>query len=391
MKRTERKTGLKDERLLKELSRDGSLALPAKTSTGVRLSKKQKPSPPKPLVKGAPINPNTIKPSTKVEPKLDLTNVDNIDDIKNDPLYGYISEKEIDGGIISGKLVRPKYNLSELKKSIDTEIYELLPTPPAPQPDTVPRPVYNQVTQSVIDLTLEVQRLNIEVGDLSAKISELEIVSESLKIQADNEILKANVSENQAIIANQQIATTTIDLQNAIQNSINEAIQRVSLTARNESLLQENTTLREQLFGQTAQIAAGAEPLNETVSVNNLQKDPAKGDVYGFAKKRSKGGFQGFQAGQKFEVVNSGNESVSVTLEKGGDSGWYSLSPVGGTPFTVAAGESKEFALSPNNDNINGRRPTGLGKAREYDGTLTVKLSTGESVILNTKLRKVRK
>ena len=122
-----------------------------------------------------------------------------------------------------------------------------------------------------------------------------------------------------------------------------------------------------------------------------MQKDPVKGDIYGFAKKKSKGGWQGWQAGQKFEIVNSGDESISVTLTKGGDSSWYSLSPVGGTPFTVPAGETKSFELSPNKDQINGRRPTGWGKAREYDGTLTVKLSTGESVIFNTKLRKVRK
>ena len=310
---------------------------------------------------------------------------------KNSAGVRLFKESDLGDGIISGKLIRPKYNNEELKKSIDTEIFELLPQEAPQLPDMVLRSVYNVATQSIADLTLQVQQLTTEVGTLNTKVSELEIVSESLKIEADNERLKANISEQQTLTANEQIATTTIDLQNAIQNSINEAIQRVSLTARNEALFQENVSLREQLFGQTAQIAAGADALTETVAVNSLQKDPTKGDIYGFAKKRRNGGFQGFQAGQKFEIVNSGNESVSVTLVKGGDSSWYSLSPTGGTPFTVAAGESKEFALSPNNDNINGRRPTGLGKAKEYDGTLTVKLSTGESVILNTKLRKVRK
>jgi len=309
---------------------------------------------------------------------------------KNSAGVRLFKESDLGDGVISGKLIRPKYNNAELKKSIDTDIFELLPQEAPQLPDMVLRSVYNVATQSIADLTLQVQQLTNEVSTLSTKISELEIVSESLKIEADNERLKANISEQQTLTANQQIATTTIDLQNAIQNSINEAIQRVSLTARNEALYQENVSLREQLFGQTAQIAAGADALTATVAVNSLQKDPIKGDIYGFAKKKRNGGFQGFQSGQKFEIVNSGDESVSVTLVKGGDSSWYTLSPTGGVPFNVGAGESKEFSLSPNNDNINDRRPTGLGKAREYEGTLTVKLSTGESVILNTKLRKVR-
>jgi hypothetical protein len=380
--------GLRDERLLEELKRKGSLALPSKNDAGVRISKKDK-RPDLPIVKGAP-KPTLqqIPPSSKVERKLELVDPQLK---KDDPNFGYISEKEIDGGIVSGKLIRPKYNIDELKKSIDTNIFELIPQSRPEGPAMVLKSIYDDALERIDDLTIEVQNLNIDISELNAKISELEIVSESLVVQADNEILRANISENQATIANQQIATSTVDLQNAIQNSINEAIQRVSLTARNEALLQENTTLREQLFGQSAQLAAGAEALSETVAVNSMQKDPVKGDIYGFAKKKSKGGWQGWQAGQKFEIVNSGNESISVTLTKGGDSSWYSLSPVGGTPFTVPAGETKSFELSPNKDQINGRRPTGLGKAREYDGTLTVELSTGESVIFNTKLRKVRK
>ena len=227
------KKGLRDERLVKEIQERGSKALPPTNSSGVRLSKKAKPSDEKPA---PPIGAAQIRPVEKVQPTLDTPNFGVVDNIKNDPLYGYISEKEIDGGIISGQLIRPKYNTNELKKSIDTEIFELLPNTPAPQPDTVLRSVYNVATQSIVDLTADVQRLNFEVNDLSAKISELEIVSESLKIEADNQLLRANIAEDTATVANTQVAVTTVDLQNAIQNSINEAVQRVSLTARIEAL-----------------------------------------------------------------------------------------------------------------------------------------------------------
>ena len=165
---------------------------------------------------------------------------------KNEAGVRLFEESDLTDGIIGGKLIRPNYNTSELKKSLDTTIFELLPQEAPELPDTVLRSVYNVVTQSVNDLTLQVQQLTSEVSVLTSKISELEIVSESLRIEVDTQKLKANISEEQAITANKQIATTTIDLQNAIQNSINEAIERVSLTARIEAL-QESFRVQKQL------------------------------------------------------------------------------------------------------------------------------------------------
>lgn len=167
-------------------------------------------------------------------------------------------EQSDDGdGIISGKLVRPKYNITELKKSIDTNIFELIPQEAPALEDTVLRSVYNVVTQSVNDLTIQVENLSNTILDLRAKVSELEIVSESLRIEVDNEKLRAGINENQATIANSQIATTTLDLQNAIQNSINEAIERVSLSARNQAL-QESLKVQIRLTEQTQQEQAAA-------------------------------------------------------------------------------------------------------------------------------------
>ncbi len=152
----------------------------------------------------------------------------------------------MDGGIVGGKLIRPKYDNSELEKSIDTRIFELIPNPPAPQPDTVPRPVYDTALEQIEDLTERVEQLNTDVSNLNATISELEIINDSLRIEADNEKLKANIANDQRGIANAQIAATTIDLQNAVQNSINEAVQRVSLSARVEAL-QESFRVQKEL------------------------------------------------------------------------------------------------------------------------------------------------
>ena len=90
--------------------------------------------------------------------------------------YTFNEYNETDG-VVFGKLTNPKYNEIDLIKSVDTRIFELIPTQPPPLDDDVPRPVYNEVTQSVIDLTEEVIRLNTIVVYLTAKCNELEKVS----------------------------------------------------------------------------------------------------------------------------------------------------------------------------------------------------------------------
>jgi len=45
----------------------------------------------------------------------------------NDSGVRLFKESDLTDGIISGKLTRPNYNTKELKKSVDTTIFELLP------------------------------------------------------------------------------------------------------------------------------------------------------------------------------------------------------------------------------------------------------------------------
>jgi len=227
--------GLKNEKFQKKLQQEGSISLPKSNEFGVRLSKKQ-------VIKGKPINSQMVESNIS-----DSTiNWSDVNSAEYDSLYGQITEKEMMGGIVGGKLIRPKYDTSELEKSIDTRIFELIPNAPAPQPDTVPRPVYDDAVEQIQDLSAEVERLNGEVSELNSTISELEIINENLRIEADNQTLSANIANEQRDIANTQIASTTIDLQNAVQNSINEAVERVSLTARIEAL-QESFRVQKEL------------------------------------------------------------------------------------------------------------------------------------------------
>ena len=331
---------------------------------------------------------------------------------KNSAGVRLFKESDLGDGIISGKLIRPKYNNSELKKSIDTEIFELLPQEAPELPDTVLRSVYNVATQSINDLTLQVQDLTNEVSVLNSKVSELEIVSESLKIEADNQTLKANIAEQQATTANEQVASTTIDLSNAIQNSINESIQRVSLTARNEALLQENESLREQLFGLSAQTAEGAISGGDngfTVKVNNGDGDAGQLTADLYAKTSHNQG-SGRKMTNTLEVSNvtTDNKITNISFEFDGGPKWFkvkagasSIEPESSETYDCefdngvigGSGTSagKRGGISPRR-----RRIGWKGKGQNHKGlTLKVKVrfadGTNDEVTLKTDLRKNRK
>ena len=233
-------SGLKNEKQVQKILVSGSAVLQEKNSAGIRIVRAKKEKPDVPYIKGYP----------------DLSEIPT-DNYGNLSEAGILTNDKIDGGIIGGQLIRPKYDRDELEKSIDTDIFELIPNEPVQLPDTVLRSIYDEATNTINTLTTTIETLNSEVLQLTSKVSELEVVSESLKIQTDSEILKASTLEIQNGIINLKISETTIDLQNAIQNSINEAIQRVSLTARTEALTLENISLRDQVYGLSAATAAG--------------------------------------------------------------------------------------------------------------------------------------
>ena len=380
-----KQSGLKNERKVQKILVSGSAVLPQKNSAGVRIAKKRKPMPDSPIVKGYP----------------DLSEIPT-DSYGNLSEAGTINTDDLDGGIVSGKLVRAKYDNAQIKKSIDTNIFELIPQIPIELPDTVLRSVYNIVTQSVNDLTIEVQLLTNDVSNLNSKISELEIVSESLKIEADNERLKANIAEQQATTANEQVASTTIDLSNAIQNSINESIQRVSLTARNEALLQENTSLREQLFGLSAQTAEGAQSgatNNFTVKINNVSEWP---EDIGHTTSRN-------NPKEMTTTLEVSNVTTDLTIDSidfvvAGGIKWFTVDKAGQNTIPPETGKTYVCNLvskiHPDSGGVRPYKTSGWikvwkGRATDYtDDKLTVNVrfsdGTTDSIVFTTHLRKNR-
>jgi hypothetical protein len=302
--------------------------------------------------------------------------------IKTKNEYGnhYFMDKSPNDGIISGKLNRDKYDETELKKSIDTIIVELLPIEPPPVEDTVPRRVYNPVTQSVIDLTIEVGRLNVELLNLQAKVTELEIVSESLRVEVDSQSIIAASSQNTFEQANVKIQSSVLELSNAIQKATSEAIQRVSLTARTQALEEQNKTYKEEIDGKAAKIADGHKGAGDVTYKIVKRARPDDKDLR--VEVTAGLGVQWIN-GPEIEIYNPKDTAVTVSVKEEAQDLLKETSPI-----TIAAKETKILTLvvdtakaATKNPKSSGGILGGLigGSDNDYDGNIILETPGGKT------------
>jgi len=300
---------------------------------------------------------------------------------KNDFGVHIFSGSAMDDGIISAKLQKPKYDNSEIQKTVDVRIIELLPPPTPDVPDTVLRSVYNPVTQSVIDLTFQVQTLNGIVSNLTAKVKEIEIVSQSLRIDIDSKELIVATAQNQTTQTNTKISTTVVNLQNAIQKATNEALQRVSLFARNQSLQTENENLKDQLFGKAAKIAEGAK-VGQDFSVKSIAKsDTNLGDLAFTAKWDGNGGVTWIN-GPDLEVYNFTKDAVTLSFFPSGQVGDVFYTP---SSVTLQPSETKIVKIATKPNVISDKPPRSANQGdTTYTAALTVKSKTSSATLSAT-------
>ena len=302
--------------------------------------------------------------------------------IKTKNEYGnhYFMDKSPNDGIISGKLNRDKYNETELKKSIDTIIVELLPIEPPPVEDTVPRRVYNPVTQSVIDLTMEVGRLNVELLNLQAKVTELEIVSESLRVEVDGQSIIAASSQNTSEQSNVKIQSSVLELSNAIQKATSEAIQRVSLTARTQALEEQNKTYKEEIDGKAAKIADGHKGGGDITYKIVSRKAPDDKDL---RVEVTAGLGVNWVNGPDIEIYNPKDTAVTVEIKEDAQNLLKETSPI-----TIQPKETKTLKLvvdtavaATKNPKSSGGFLGGLigGPDNDYDGTIILETPGGKT------------
>lgn len=381
--------GLRSDRFVKEIKKKGSIALPDRVSR-----KKIKP----PIIKEE----EDLKPITNDEIKAEIIKLDG-------------------EGVISGKLQRPKYLENELVKAIDTEIKELLPRTKTEGPPTVLRSIYEDALDEIDSLNRDKLDLESIISQLRSEISGLETEIESLNVSIDGESLRADTADNQATIASENVADTTLDLQNAIQNATQEAIQRVSLTAQNEALRQEIKGLREQLglaeqsklsveqaliqqaqrtqeqAQQTAaiatQAAAGATFLGSGVSIRNTNK-PSDNNYDIEMTGTVKGGAPKSIKGDKWEVTNNGKSVISVnarvTKQPNGVSGLLKVSPSsqqvqpgGKVTVTVSVDSGKWGSVKPKKKNL-------FTRSQTHEGTIQFTAGS-ETIDAKVKVRKNKK
>ena len=309
---------------------------------------------------------------------------------KND--YGvHTFQPSVDGGIISGQMNRPKYDENELVKSVDTVIVELLPIPPPEQEDTVPRRIYNPVTQSLIDLTIEVGRLNIQISDLSAKVSELEIVTESLRIEIDNSSIVAATATNQGEQSNLKVQSTIQDLSNAIQKATSEAIQRVSLTARTQALEEQNKTYKEEIEGKASKIADGHKGSGDITYKIVKRGAPDDRDL---RVEVTAGLGVSWVNGPEIEIYNPKDTAVTVEVKEEAQDLLKETSPITIQPketkvLTLVVDTAKAATKDPKSSGgILGGAIAGTDK--DYDGNIILK-NPGGSSTLTFRMRKKKK
>ncbi len=282
----------------------------------------------------------------------------------------------VDDGIVTGKLTKPKYKESELLKSIDTTIIELIPVEPPVLPEMVLKSLYDAALQEIADRDVIITQLNTEILDLRAKVKELEIVTQSLLVQLDAKDLVVASAENQTQQANSKVGSTIVELQNSIQKATAESIQRVSLFARNQALEKQLDQLRDELFGKAAKIQEGFKVSDDFgVKVVNIS-DKSYPDIT-FRARAKDDGKGVWINGPEIRIVNFTKNEVTVNITQDGAIAGI-FNPIGS--ITLTPGQNLGFKLSTKNDKVDDFAPTsGFGTVGDtaYNGNIVFKSKIG--------------
>lgn len=314
---------------------------------------------------------------------------------KNEKGVNVFSGSDDTNGLVSGRLYTPKYNLDELLKSVDVEIDELLPQTPPEVGSFVTRSLYEEQIQINEERLDEIERLTTDVRNLSSEVQTLNLVTESLNREIDGLKLVGTATDNQLQNIQEDFSNQTSDLQNAIQNSVKESIERVSLQSRNDALKQELDLLREQLFGKQSQIEAGAQSSGTLFTVNTSPiADKDQPAIRGSKKltdarleKNRKILNTKWVNGEKLTLLNTSETDITLSFKTLGTKGvWIKTPP----SFLLAPNEKRTINLQINQQEYTSKDKQSANK--NYDDILQVigKDVNGneETIEIETRLRK---
>lgn len=299
--------------------------------------------------------------------------------------HNYYAEqmKESNGsldGEISGKLRRPKYDEEQLLLAIDTEVDELIPSKPKDLPDVVLQEDYDALQRALDAANDTIADLRAQLSASQSKISELESQIAGLRAELDSALLRVTVAENSAEASADKFKQTSIDLQQAIQKSVAEAIERVSLeaqveglTAQKEALVQQVSSLESQVAGVQAQLQSGGESAGGKWTARISPKsDDREADIYFYSTKKGRDGRTvGWRNGPDLILLNSMEDPVQFNFTN--TANWLKTP----SSITIQSGETKTVKLV---SKVKAERNDRDDK--NYNGILTIN-AAGETVSFN--------
>jgi hypothetical protein len=309
--------------------------------------------------------------------------------VKNEYNITVVDDTNVASSLLFKELKKDKYDEEELLKAIDVNVTELKPNIPKPKKDLVPKPIYDEEVKKVQDLRREVERLNLIQTELSAIISGLEadiltITNEKLVLDQTNDVLL-----NQSNTLGETINDFAMQIQTALQKSVEESILRASLQAQNsgfkaqiEALIKQIDSLNAIIKGLQSQLgavqnqsaitqgtqaqamASGADVVNEVVIVKVKDKtEESKPVIWG--KIRANGGNK-FVNGDYIDFTNNDKKPVTINISFVPVPTNMSVFSVGENSFSLGAGEQKQVKLIINEGPAGGR--DGVNSRKKWIG-----------------------
>jgi hypothetical protein len=174
-----------------------------------------------------------------------------------------VDEKNAASSLIFKNVSKDKFDNDELVKAIDIEITELKPNIPTQTTPKVDLDLYNEAVAQIEDLRKQVELLQNQVVSLNGTIANLNAQLESIT----NEKLSTD-QINDALVNQLDTLSKTVDdfavqIQTAVQKSVEESILRASLQAQNsgfkaqiEALIKQIDSLNSIIEGLQAQLGA---------------------------------------------------------------------------------------------------------------------------------------
>jgi hypothetical protein len=235
----------------------------------------------------------------------------------------------------------------------------------------------------------EIRRLNGIISGLEARILELEAELENLRIELDSQKILSATYQNQNQLSVTRVQQSIGDLQNSLQKATSEAIQRVSLTARVESLSEENKRLKDVLEGKQAKQAEGAK-VGMDFSIKVITKgDAASQDDLIFNARAKDDGRGKWINGPDIEVYNFSSEEVTISFTQTGEVKGI-INPV--SSVTLKPKQTSKITLKTNDDKVDDFAPSagvGLTGDKTYRGSFVAK-SNKSTLNLSIQLQKQR-